>query len=118
MVVSGHPLASEVGRDILRRGGNAVDAAVAVGFALAVVHPEAGNIGGGGFMVIRTNDGHVRALDYRETARGRASRDMYLDRRASRPSEASPAIWPPASRAPSPDWWRRTGRSAACASRR
>ena len=81
MVVSGHPLASEVGRDILRRGGNAVDAAVAVGFALAVVHPEAGNIGGGGFMVIRTSDGQVRALDYRETAPGRASRDMYLDER-------------------------------------
>ncbi|HEX2217713.1 MAG TPA: gamma-glutamyltransferase [Gemmatimonadales bacterium] len=79
MVVSGHPLASEVGRDILRAGGNAVDAAVAVGFALAVVHPEAGNIGGGGFMVIRTADGSVRSLDYRETAPGRATRDMYLD---------------------------------------
>jgi gamma-glutamyltranspeptidase/glutathione hydrolase len=79
MVVSGHPLASQVGRDILRRGGNAVDAAVAVGFALAVVHPEAGNIGGGGFMVIRTSEGQVRALDYRETAPGRATRDMYLD---------------------------------------
>ena len=79
MVVSGHPLASQVGRDVLRAGGNAVDAAVAVGFALAVVHPEAGNIGGGGFMVIRTADGQVRALDYRETAPGRASRDMYLD---------------------------------------
>jgi len=79
MVVSGHPLASEIGRDILRAGGNAVDAAVAVGFALAVVHPEAGNIGGGGFMVIRTADGEVRSLDYRETAPGRATRDMYLD---------------------------------------
>ena len=79
MVVSGHPLASEVGRDILRAGGNAVDAAVAVGFALAVLHPEAGNIGGGGFMVFRAADGTVRSLDYRETAPGRASRDMYLD---------------------------------------
>jgi gamma-glutamyltranspeptidase/glutathione hydrolase len=79
MVVSGHPIASAIGRDVLRAGGNAVDAAVAVGFALAVVHPEAGNIGGGGFMVIRTADGQVRTLDYRETAPGRASRDMYLD---------------------------------------
>lgn len=79
MVVSGSPIASEVGRAILRRGGNAVDAAVAVGFALAVVHPEAGNIGGGGFMVIRPRDGRVYALDYRETAPGRASRDMYRE---------------------------------------
>lgn len=77
IVVSGSPIASEVGRDILQRGGNAVDAAVAVGFALAVVHPEAGNIGGGGFMIIRTRDGQAHALDYRETAPGRASRDMY-----------------------------------------
>ncbi|HEU5049576.1 MAG TPA: gamma-glutamyltransferase [Gemmatimonadales bacterium] len=79
MVVSGSPIASQVGADILRRGGNAVDAAVAVGFALAVVHPEAGNIGGGGFMVIRTRDGSVSAIDYREVAPGAASRDMYLD---------------------------------------
>jgi gamma-glutamyltranspeptidase / glutathione hydrolase len=78
MVVSGSPIASEVGREVLRQGGNAVDAAVAVGFALAVVHPEAGNIGGGGFMVIRTRDGLVRALDYRETAPGGATRDMYV----------------------------------------
>ena len=78
MVVSGSPLASDVGRDILRQGGNAVDAAVAVGFALAVVHPEAGNIGGGGFMVIRLQNGEVQTLDYRETAPSRASRDMYL----------------------------------------
>jgi gamma-glutamyltranspeptidase / glutathione hydrolase len=77
MVVSGSPIASEVGREVLRRGGNAVDAAVAVGFALAVVHPEAGNIGGGGFMIIRRRDGSVAALDYRETAPARASRDMY-----------------------------------------
>ncbi|HEU4680394.1 MAG TPA: gamma-glutamyltransferase [Gemmatimonadales bacterium] len=77
MVVSGSPLASRIGREILRRGGNAVDAAVAVGFALAVVHPEAGNIGGGGFMIIRPKDGRVQALDYRETAPSRATRDMY-----------------------------------------
>jgi gamma-glutamyltranspeptidase/glutathione hydrolase len=77
MVVSGSPIASEVGREILQQGGNAVDAAVAVGFALAVVHPEAGNIGGGGFMIIRPRDGSVHALDYRETAPASASRDMY-----------------------------------------
>lgn len=81
MVVSGSPIASDVGRDILRAGGNAVDAAVAVGFTLAVVHPEAGNIGGGGFMVFRMADGTTAALDYRETAPGRATHDMYLDRR-------------------------------------
>jgi gamma-glutamyltranspeptidase / glutathione hydrolase len=77
MVVSGSPIASQVGLEVLRRGGNAVDAAVAVGFALAVVHPEAGNIGGGGFMIIRSRDGRVQALDYRETAPSRATRDMY-----------------------------------------
>jgi gamma-glutamyltranspeptidase/glutathione hydrolase len=78
LVVSGSPIASKVGREILQQGGNAVDAAVAVGFALAVVHPEAGNIGGGGFMVIRLRDGTAQTLDYRETAPSRASRDMYL----------------------------------------
>ena len=88
MVVSGSPIASAVGRDILRQGGNAVDAAVAVGFALAVVHPEAGNLGGGGFMVIRTRDGAVKTLDYREAAPGRATRDMYLDS-AGNPTERS-----------------------------
>src|SRR5574342_1306709 len=73
MVVSTNPIASQVGADILRQGGSAVDAAVAVGFALAVVHPAAGNIGGGGFMVVRTSDGVVRTLDYRETAPARAT---------------------------------------------
>ncbi len=79
MVVSSHQLASEVGVEVLRRGGNAVDAAVAVAFALAVVHPVAGNIGGGGFMVVRMHDGTVGALDFRETAPTGARRDMYVD---------------------------------------
>ena len=79
MVASGHPLASEVGAGVLRRGGNAVDAAVAVGFALAVVLPEAGNIGGGGYLVHRDAGGETVALDYRETAPAAATRDMYLD---------------------------------------
>lgn len=79
MVSSVHPIASEVGVRVLRDGGNAVDAAVAVGFALAVVHPSAGNLGGGGFAVIRLADGTVTTLDYREVAPGRATRDMYLD---------------------------------------
>ncbi|HEY3129523.1 MAG TPA: gamma-glutamyltransferase [Acidobacteriota bacterium] len=80
MVVSVDGLASQVGIDILRKGGNAVDAAVAVGFALAVVHPGAGNIGGGGFMVIHMDrNGEETTLDYRETAPATASREMYLD---------------------------------------
>lgn len=87
MVVSGNSIASDVGRDILRQGGNAVDAAVAVGMALAVVHPEAGNIGGGGFMVIRIRD-TVYSIDYREMAPRKASRDMYLDL-AGDPSDLS-----------------------------
>jgi gamma-glutamyltranspeptidase/glutathione hydrolase len=79
MVVSEHPFSSDVGAEIMRRGGNAIDAAVAVGFAQAVVNPGAGNIGGGGFLVYRQADGQVFALDFRETAPGAASRDMYLD---------------------------------------
>src|SRR5438046_7796849 len=79
MVVSGHPLASRVGLEVLKAGGNAVDAAVAVGFALGVVLPEAGNIGGGGFIVFRDTTGRVRALDYREMAPGGATRAMYVD---------------------------------------
>jgi gamma-glutamyltranspeptidase/glutathione hydrolase len=79
VVVSTDVLASEVGAEVLAAGGNAVDAAVAVSFALAVVNPEAGNIGGGGFMVARMADGSVATLDYREKAPLAASRDMYLD---------------------------------------
>lgn len=79
MVVSTHPAASEVGLAILKKGGNAIDAAVAVNFALSVCHPSAGNIGGGGFLVYRDKDGNVKALDYREKAPAAASRDMYLD---------------------------------------
>ena len=83
VVVSGNEIASQVGRDILRAGGNAVDAAVAVGFALTVVHPEAGNIRGGGFMVIRLKDGGVFTLDYREVAPAAATRNMYMDLRGN-----------------------------------
>src|SRR5262249_27352226 len=79
IVVSVHEEASKAGAQILRRGGNAVDAAVATGFALAVVHPSAGNIGGGGFMLIRRQDGEIHFLDYREKAPKAATRDMYLD---------------------------------------
>ncbi|WKN43265.1 gamma-glutamyltransferase [Tunicatimonas pelagia] len=79
MVVSAHPLASQVGAEILKQGGNAVDAAIAVQFALAVVYPAAGNIGGGGFMVIREAEGLTNTLDYREKAPLAATRDMYLD---------------------------------------
>ncbi len=79
MVVSAHPLATQVGFEILKNGGNAIDAAVAVHFALAVVFPAAGNIGGGGFMVYRTKDGKYYTLDYREKAPNLAGRDMYLD---------------------------------------
>ncbi len=79
MVASAHPEASQVGLNILKAGGNAVDAAVAVQFALAVVYPGAGNIGGGGFMVYRDNSGSAYTLDYREKAPGRASPNMYLD---------------------------------------
>lgn len=79
MVVSPHPLASDIGVEILKKGGNAVDAAIAVQFAIAVCYPRAGNLGGGGFMVIRTKDGTIDALDYREKAPANAHRDMYLD---------------------------------------
>lgn len=79
MVVSAHPLASAVGVEIMKKGGNAMDAAIAVQFALSVVYPAAGNIGGGGFMVIRRNDGSIYSLDFREKAPIKSRPDMYLD---------------------------------------
>jgi gamma-glutamyltranspeptidase/glutathione hydrolase len=78
-VVSAHPLASKVGIEILKEGGNAIDAAIATQLALAVVYPNAGNIGGGGFMIARLANGEVLSLDFRETAPAAAHRDMYLD---------------------------------------
>jgi len=79
-VVTAHPIASEVGVEILKKGGNAVDAAIAVKFALAVVYPNAGNLGGGGFLVYRGKDGSVSSLDFREKAPEKAFKDMYLDK--------------------------------------
>src|SRR5436853_7754814 len=79
MVTSVHELASRAGVEIMQAGGNAVDAAVATGFALAVVHPAAGNPGGGGFMLFRTAGGAVHFLDYRQTAPAATATDTYLD---------------------------------------
>jgi gamma-glutamyltranspeptidase/glutathione hydrolase len=78
MVASQHELASKIGVDVMRRGGNAVDAAIAVGLALAVVYPEAGNLGGGGFMLIRFKDGRTTSIDYREMAPKAATRDIFI----------------------------------------
>jgi gamma-glutamyltranspeptidase/glutathione hydrolase len=89
MVVSDEKLASDVGAEIMKRGGNAIDAAVAVGFALAVVNPEAGNIGGGGFMLIRLANGRMAFIDYREMAPAKASRDMYVKSDGTVDSQAS-----------------------------
>ncbi|HEY0366297.1 MAG TPA: gamma-glutamyltransferase [Pyrinomonadaceae bacterium] len=80
MVASTNEVASQVGVDVMKRGGNAVDAAIAVAFALAVTHPAAGNLGGGGFMMIRLKDGRTTAIDYREMAPGASHRDVYLDK--------------------------------------
>lgn len=83
MVVSAHPLATQVGVAMLRKGGNAIDAAIATQFALAVVYPSAGNIGGGGFMVLRMKNGATSTLDYREKAPAAATRTMYLGKDSS-----------------------------------
>jgi gamma-glutamyltranspeptidase/glutathione hydrolase len=79
MVVTAHPLATKIGLEVLRKGGNAVDAAVAVQFALAVVYPQAGNLGGGGFLIFRDKEGRTAALDYREKAPAAATETMFLD---------------------------------------
>src|SRR5256885_5880955 len=79
MVVVMEPIAADVGVSVLQNGGNAVEAAVDVGFALAVTHPFAGNVGGGGYMLIRLADGRTTFIDFRERAPEKASRDMYLD---------------------------------------
>jgi gamma-glutamyltranspeptidase/glutathione hydrolase len=80
IVASTNEVASRVGVDIMKRGGNAIDAAIAVAFALAVTHPAAGNLGGGGFMMIRLKDGRTTAIDYREMAPALATRNIYLDK--------------------------------------
>ncbi|EON5352133.1 gamma-glutamyltransferase [Escherichia coli] len=89
MVASVDATATQVGVDILKEGGNAVDAAVAVGYALAVTHPQAGNLGGGGFMLIRTKDGNTTAIDFREMAPAKATRDMFLDDQGNPDSKKS-----------------------------
>ncbi|MEP9366996.1 gamma-glutamyltransferase [Xanthobacter sp. VNH20] len=93
MVVSEQAIAAQIGADILRRGGNAVDAAVAVGYALAVVHPCCGNLGGGGYMVVRRADGSATFIDFREVAPQQATPDMFLDRNGNVVPDASLKGW-------------------------
>lgn len=92
MVIAQEPHAADVGLGVLKAGGNAVDAAVAVGLALAVTHPSAGNIGGGGFMLVRLASGETTFIDFRERAPGAASHNMYLDA-AGKPTRASIVGW-------------------------
>ncbi|MGZ5262346.1 MAG: gamma-glutamyltransferase [Kaistella sp.] len=89
LVVSAHPLASEAGAKIMKMGGNAYDAVIATQYALAVVYPQAGNIGGGGFLVGVKNNGEKFTIDYRETAPAKASRDMYLDKKGNANTDLS-----------------------------
>src|SRR6516165_6559513 len=89
MVATDEPLASKAGLETLKRGGNAVDAAVATAFALAVVEPAAGNIGGGGFMLVRLANGKTTFFDYREMAPGKATREMYIKPDGKLDNEAS-----------------------------
>jgi gamma-glutamyltranspeptidase / glutathione hydrolase len=94
MVASVHELASQAGVEVLRSGGNAVDAAVATGFALAVVYPQAGNLGGGGFLLLRNANGKVHFIDFREKAPAAATENMYLDAQGQRPSGGQQRIQP------------------------
>ncbi|HKS42425.1 MAG TPA: gamma-glutamyltransferase, partial [Blastocatellia bacterium] len=89
IVASTSPIASRVGAEIMQRGGNAIDAGVAVGLALAATWPSAGNLGGGGFMMIRRADGNTEIIDYRERAPLAANRDMYLDQQGNVIKDAS-----------------------------
>ena len=109
MVVTAQHLASDVGAAILRQGGNAVDAAVAVGYALAVTHPCCGNLGGGGFMTIHLADGRNTFINFREKAPLAARADMFLDAQGNAVSDRA---WMAISRSafPAPSWgWKRRG---------
>ena len=117
MVVSVHHLASDAGVQIMQQGGNAVDAAVATGFALAVVHPIAGNLGGGGFLLLRTHDGKATFIDFREKAPMAATETMYQDAHGNIiPTTASSATAPSQLLAPSPDWCTRKRNTESSAS--
>src|SRR5688500_8570318 len=94
MIVTEEPNATDVGVAVLKAGGNAVDAAVAIAFSLAVTHPAAGNIGGGGFLLLRLADGRSSFIDFRERAPGRASRDMYVKQNTSGPNPRSNVVGP------------------------